>query len=51
VTFVRSLFHEGRVQSVRFSPDGRYLAAILEGSRRRNAPLVIFDVETGKRTW
>jgi hypothetical protein len=49
VKFVRAFIHSS-VRFVRFSADGRYLAAALtEGDN--NALISIYDVETGNKTW
>ena len=48
ITFVRSFIHEVTVWSVRFSADGKYLAA---GLGVHNGLVVVFDVTTGKQIW
>jgi WD40 repeat protein len=48
VAFVRSSIYGGWVMSVKFSTDGRYLAAALGGN---SGSVVIFDVETGEKIW
>jgi len=50
VTFVRSFDYKDRVRSVRFSADGRYLAAALAHGKWKNGRIIICDVETGEKT-
>jgi hypothetical protein len=50
VTFVRSFDYKDRVPSVRFSADGRYLAAALADAEWENGRIIICDVETGEKT-
>jgi WD40 repeat protein len=52
VTFVRVFIHHDPVQSVRFSVDGKYLAAAVKDNNWHNNGMVyIYEVETGKKTW
>ena len=52
VTFGRTFMHSDPVHYVRFSTDGRYLAAALKDrERHNNGTIVVYDVETGKQTW
>jgi WD40 repeat protein len=49
VTFVREFVQKDRVRSVRFSPDGKYLAAVVSGNK--NGVIFIYNVETGNKIW
>jgi WD40 repeat protein len=52
VTLIRAFYHKDPVPSVRFSADGKYLAAALKDrERHNNGRIFIYDVETGKKTW
>ena len=51
VTFVRAFDYKDWVQSVRFSADGKYLAAALSDGDVTNGRTMICDVETGEKTW
>jgi len=51
VTFVREFIQEGPVRFVRFSPDGKYLAAVVTAADYKNGIIFIYNVETGDKTW
>jgi len=48
VTFVREFIRKDPVRFVRFSPDGKHLAASAD---YKNGVIVIYNVETGDKTW
>ena len=51
-TFERTVLLRDRVQSVRFSPDGKYLAAaIWGGAEERYGATVIYDAQKGNKHW
>lgn len=53
VTFIRTFTHKAFVFSVRFSPDGKYLAVGLRSESRRGGigKALIYDVESGTIAW
>ena len=52
VTFVCAFDHKDPVKSVRFSADGKYLAAVLKDSKRHNnGTIIIYDIECGEKIW
>jgi len=50
VTFVREFIQKDRVRFVRFSPDGKYLAAVT-GADFNKGVISIYNAETGDKTW
>ena len=50
VTFVCAFVHKDVARSVRFSADGKYLAAVLKEGNTKGA-VIIYDVETGDKNW
>jgi len=50
VTFAREFIQKDPVQSVRFSPDGKHLAAVTAAGGK-NGVKFIYNVETGDKTW
>jgi len=51
VTFVREFIQNGPVQFVRFSPDGKHLAAVVTTAHYKNGVIFIYNVVTGDKTW
>ena len=51
VTFVREFTQKDPVRSVRFSPDGKHLAAVVTAADYKNGVIFIYNVETGDKTW
>ena len=51
IKFARSFIYSGQIRSLRFSPDGKHLAALLRSSTRHNTEIIFVDVETGEKTW
>jgi hypothetical protein len=52
VAFVCTFSLKDAIQSVRFSADGKFLAAALkDGNHFNNGRILIYDVETGKQSW
>jgi len=51
VTFVREFIQKDPVRFVRFSPDGKHLAAVVTTAYYKNGVIFIYNVETGDKTW
>jgi len=51
VIFVREFIQKDPVRFVRFSPDGKHLAAVVTAADYKNGVILIYNVETGDKTW
>jgi len=51
VKFVREFIQKDPVRFVRFSPDGKHLAAVVTAADFKNGVIFIYNVETGDKTW
>jgi len=51
VKFVREFIQKDPIRFVRFSPDGKHLAAVVTAADDKNGVIFIYNVETGDKTW
>jgi len=49
MTFVREFIQKDPVRSVRFSPDGKHLAAVTAADDKNG--VIFYNVETGDKSW